>query len=372
MAELEKLWYTVKNEEEVYSPSLLIYPDRVKVNIARMIKIAGDINRLRPHVKTHKMAEITNMLIDQGITKFKCATIAETEMVARCGGKDVMLAVQPVGPNIDRFFRLKKEFKNIKISSIVDSEKIVDRLSSQAVFHNSTVNLWLDINNGMNRTGIIPGDNAKALVRKIIKMPGLVLEGLHVYDGHVNESDTLKRHKISNDIFSAVNDLVNELKSSGIDNLKIVAGGTPTFPVHILRKDVECSPGTTVLWDFGYGSSFSDMNFLYAAVLFNRVISKPSANLICIDLGYKAVASEMPQPRIKILGLDDYVIVGQSEEHMVIKTGAADNFEVGDTLYSIPVHICPTVDRFDKVSVVYDKTVTEQWDVIAGKRQIIY
>ena len=372
MNESERTWYKIKNEDEVYSPSLLIYPERVKVNILRMINMAGDVNRLRTHVKTHKMAEITRMQMDQGITKFKCATIAETGMVAQCGAEDILLAIQPVGPNIERFFRLKEQFKSSKISCIVDSEKIIDELSSLAVRYNTVANLWLDINNGMNRTGIAPGDDAGKLIKKITDMPGLVAEGLHVYDGHIHESDSEQRHKISNNAFSKVNDFYDELKSAGFGNLKIIAGGTPTFPVHILRKNVECSPGTVLLWDYGYSSSFSDMDFLHAAVLFNRVISKPAKDLICIDLGYKSVASEMPQPRVKFLGLDNYSVVGQSEEHMVIKTDMAESFEAGDTLYSIPFHVCPTVDRFDNVSVVLENIVTGQWNVVARKRQIDY
>ncbi|MDD4145392.1 MAG: hypothetical protein PHN68_12240, partial [Prolixibacteraceae bacterium] len=110
MNESERTWYKIKNEDEVYSPSLLIYPERVKVNILRMINMAGDVNRLRTHVKTHKMAEITRMQMDQGITKFKCATIAETGMVAQCEAEDILLAIQPVGPDIERFFRLKEQF----------------------------------------------------------------------------------------------------------------------------------------------------------------------------------------------------------------------------------------------------------------------
>ncbi len=372
MAVSEDLWYTIKNEDEVYSPSLLIYPERIEENIRRMIKMAGDVSRLRTHVKTHKMAEITRMQIDQGINKFKCATLAETEMVARCGGGDILLAIQPVGPNIERFFRLKEEFRNSEITCIVDSEKVTDQLSDMAVRYNTVAHLWIDINNGMNRTGIIPGESAGRLVRKISEMPGLIFGGLHVYDGHIHESDTERRHQISDDAFLTVNAFIDELKSAGFGNFKVIAGGTPTFPVHILRNDVECSPGTVLLWDYGYSSSFSDMDFLHAAVLFNRIISKPAKDLICIDLGYKSVAAEMAQPRVKFSGIDSYSIVGQSEEHMVIKTDKSESFEVGDAVYSIPVHICPTVDRFDKVSVVYDNLVTDHWDVIARKRQIVY
>ncbi len=95
---------------------------------------------------------------------------------------------------------------------------------------------------------------------------------------------------------------------AGFSQVRIVAGGSPTFPGHATREDVETSPGTILLWDYGYSSSFTDMDFMHAAVLFTRVVSKPAMDLICLDLGHKAVGSEMPQPRIMIPGIDDYTI----------------------------------------------------------------
>jgi D-serine deaminase-like pyridoxal phosphate-dependent protein len=366
----EYSWFPVENEAEITSPALLIYPERIRSNISGMIKIAGDATRLRPHVKTHKMPAIVRLQMEAGISKFKCATVSEAEMVAGCGAEDIILCVQPVGPNIARFFHLKEEFPATRFSCITDSGTVIARLSDMAVNKGLETNLWLDINNGMNRSGIAPGKKAAGLAQQINSMPMLKLEGLHVYDGHIRESDISQRQTLCDQAFAPVMNFINELKRAGIHNLKIVAGGTTTFPVHALRQDVDCSPGTPVLWDYGYSSLFPDMDFLHAAVLFTRIISKPAANMICLDLGTKAVASEMPHPRVIIAGLSDYKIINHSEEHMVIETSRADSMEPGDVLYGIPWHICPTVDRFDAVSVVNDCKVTEQWAVTARKRKI--
>jgi D-serine deaminase-like pyridoxal phosphate-dependent protein len=369
-SELDKNWYQINNGDEVPSPALLIYPDRIESNIRKMIEIAGSPDRLRPHVKTHKMSEIINLQMKYGINKFKCATISETEMVARCGASDILLAMQPVGPNIERFFRLKQEFKDIKISCIADNEEIIIQLSDKARKTGLETHIWLDINNGMNRTGVTPGEKATRLYERILDSPMLVAEGLHVYDGHIHEQDFSLRKKICDDAFVAVTSLIEELKNEGISPVKVIAGGTPTFPVHALRKDVETSPGTLLLWDWGYSSSFSDMAFLNAAILLTRIISKPGIDLLCLDLGHKAVASEMPQPRVKFLGLEKYTIVNHNEEHMVIRTASADKYRTGDALYAIPWHICPTVDRHDTVYVINDHNVTGEWNVVARKRKI--
>ena len=100
-------WYLLVNAADVFSPALLVYPDRIECNIKKMLEIAGSIHKLRPHVKTHKIPEIIKLQMKYGIYKFKCATISETEMVARCGAKDILMAIQPVGPNIARFFSIK-------------------------------------------------------------------------------------------------------------------------------------------------------------------------------------------------------------------------------------------------------------------------
>jgi D-serine deaminase-like pyridoxal phosphate-dependent protein len=363
-------WYMIDNEEDVFSPSLLVYPDRIEENILRMIKIAGSADRLRPHVKTHKMPEIVRMQMKHGISKFKCATIAEAEMVANCGAPDILLAYQPTGPNIKRFFELNSAFPITKFSCISDSEEVLTQLSKTATIRNTNIHIWLDINVGMNRTGIVPGKEAGRLAKIIIDLPMLSLEGLHVYDGHLHEPDPVLRRKMCDESFSAVPDLIEQLAKIGISSLKIVAGGSPTFPIHAQRKGIELSPGTLLLWDHGAGSAFTDMDFLHAAVLFTRVVSKPAKDLMCLDLGHKAVASEMPQPRIFIPTLNRYSVFSHNEEHMVLKTGEAVRMKIGTPVYAIPFHICPTVDRYDVVSVVRNGRVTEEWSVEARRRKI--
>jgi D-serine deaminase-like pyridoxal phosphate-dependent protein len=364
------LWYVVDNVDEVNSPALLIYPDRIEHNIREMVEISGGADLLRPHVKTHKMTEIIKLQMKLGIYKFKCATISEVEMVARCGATDILLAIQPVGPNLGRFFQLKHLFPDSKISCIADSAEVILQLSQMSCQTGLKTGIWLDINNGMNRTGIVPGEEAVRLYQMILDLPMIEAEGIHVYDGHISEPDLSLRQRLCNESFMPVLRLIGELEKAGACTIKIVAGGTPTFPIHALRTGVETSPGTTLLWDSSYSSAFQNMGFLHAAVLLMRIVSKPSKDLLCLDLGHKAVASEMPQPRVKLLGIETYSIITHSEEHMVIRTPEADNWKIGDALYGIPWHICPTVDRFDSVSVVNEHRVTGQWLVEARKRKI--
>src|SRR5690606_25922103 len=156
----------------------------------------------------------------------------------------------------------------------------------------------------------------------------------------------------------------------GIATPAIVAGGTPTFPIHAKRGGVECSPGTCVLWDAGYAASFPDLRFLNAAVLLTRVISRPAPDRLCLDLGHKAVASEMPHPRVFLPDLPDAVPVTHSEEHLVLETPHASRWPVGSALYAIPRHICPTVALHHSLQVVEDRRAIDEWQVTARRRQL--
>lgn len=365
-----KSWYEVRNVDRVSSPAILVYPDRIESNIRKMVEIAGHADRLRPHVKTHKMPEVVRLQMKHGISRFKCSTISEVEMVAGCGAKDILLAMQPVGPNLDRFFSLKDKFREATISCIADNAHDIERISSMSVKNNSKTPVWLDLNVGMNRTGIIPGDEASGLFRLAADSPMLVAEGLHVYDGHIHEHDADLRRKLCAEAFAPVAEMLKALEKDGFKNVRIVAGGTPSFPVHARNGNAELSPGTTLLWDYGYGQSYSDLQFLHAAVLLTRVVSKPSPGLLCLDLGHKAVASEMPHPRVMFPGLEDYTFTGHNEEHLVISTPVADKYRTGDVLYAIPWHICPTIDRHDKATVVRNNLAEGEWEIVARKRTI--
>jgi D-serine deaminase-like pyridoxal phosphate-dependent protein len=150
----------------------------------------------------------------------------------------------------------------------------------------------------------------------------------------------------------------------------IVAGGTPTFPIHARRPEVECSPGTCVLWDAGYAASCPDLDFLHAALVLTRVISKPSNSRLCLDLGHKAIAAEKPHPRVQFLNLPDANAVTHSEEHLVIETSRANEFAVGDVLYGVPRHVCPTVALHAEAVVIRNGIAEDKWKIAARDRRL--
>lgn len=349
-----------------------------------MIEMAGGAEKLRPHIKTHKTAEIVEMQLNQGIRKFKCATIAEAELLARCGAADILLAMQPVGADMTRFFDLMDAYPNAAFSALVDNKVTLKALSDLASTREAVVSLWMDINSGMNRTGIVPDEKAVALYMSLDADSHVKVLGLHAYDGHLRHTDVVERRKDCDRAFEKIESLKSQLEARGVEVPGIVAGGSPTFPFHARREGVEASPGTTLLWDAGYGGLFREMEFLPAAVLLTRVLSKPAENIICLDLGHKHLASEMSFPRVQFLNLEDVHQKSQSEEHFVLEhiaakgesdthaseLAAADGPDIGDEIYAVPTHICPTVAKYDRLLVVSEGKVIDSWSVAARDRRI--
>ena len=163
--------YSIDNPSGLLSPSLVIFRDVVRKNIETMISMARGPDRLRPHVKTHKMAAIVQMAREQGIARHKCATIAEAEMVAAAGGVDVLLAYPLVGPNLGRFARLIRDYPAATFRAIVDHPDSARALSEALSDQDRPVPVLLDLDVGMGRTGIDPGEAAAALYILVARLP---------------------------------------------------------------------------------------------------------------------------------------------------------------------------------------------------------
>ncbi len=334
-----------------------------------MVDIAGSPEWLVPHIKTHKMAEVIQMQLDAGIIRFKCATIAEAELLANTGARWVLIAYQLVGPNVQRLLHLKQKYPDVHFASLVDSLESARILSDQSA--KQPFSVFIDINNGMNRSGHPVNEDLYFLYKKIALLPYLDLQGLHVYDGHIRDADFAERKQHSDADFAPVEMLRNRLIADGSPAPMIIAGGTPTFNVHALREGVFCSPGTCPLWDWGYGDRFLDQPFQHAALVVTRVISKPTEGIITVDLGHKAVAAENPiERRFRFLNLENYEVLSQSEEHGVIRVKDWDTVQLGDLLYALPYHICPTVALHETAAVVENELVVDEWKVRARRRQI--
>lgn len=364
-------WFEVSNTREIDSPALLIHPERIRHNIHTMIHMAGSAGRLMPHVKTHKMKEVVQMQLEAGITRFKCATIAELEMCLDAGARNILMSYPLVGPKVERFIALRIKYPDATISSLIDNKDSALHLAEAFSRHGLTSLAYFDINNGQNRTGHPLDEKVFLDFLDLMKIKNLNIIGLHVYDGHIRDASLEERKNHSDNNFEPIYRLLDQIKGAGYPVPEVVTSGSPSFSSAVQRPGVYCSPGTILLWDWGYSTLVPEVDAQCAAVLMTRVVSKPSEGLITTDLGHKSVASENPiDKRIKFLNLSDAEPVSQSEEHLVLKVKDWDAVRVGDVLYGIPFHVCPSVALHDEAQVIRNNLRTETWSVAARKRRI--
>ncbi|NNV55845.1 D-TA family PLP-dependent enzyme [Panacibacter sp. KCS-6] len=363
-------WYQIENIATIDSPALVVYKQRVQTNIAHLLQMVHQqTDKLRPHVKTNKISEVCQMLLDAGITKYKCATIAEAEMLGLLHAPDVLLAYQPTAAKAARLFALISAYPQTHFSCLVDNLATATLLSAMAGENKMVLSVFVDLNTGMNRTGIKPTD-ATALCQQIQSLPNVHLTGLHGYDGHIRDTNVADRQQHADNAFATIIDVAEAINKEGEPPLTIVAGGSPTFPMHADRAGVECSPGTFVFWDWGYKHTMPDEPFEYAALVITRVVSIIDQTSITTDLGHKSVAAENPMPRVYFLNAPEVTPIGQSEEHLVAKVPDATKYQVGDVLYGVPLHICPTVALYETAVVIEKGLATTTWKVVARDRKI--
>jgi D-serine deaminase-like pyridoxal phosphate-dependent protein len=364
--------YAIADTSDIYSPGLIFFKDLIRRNLTRAIELAGSPARLRPHVKTHKTREIVGLELQAGITHHKCATLAEAEMLASCGADDVLVAFPLVGPNCGRLARLAAAYPRCRFSVTADHPAAVEALSRALTVAGQEADVLVDIDLGMQRTGLPPGPEAVELYRLIARQGGLRPGGIHAYDGHNRQESFDERRSAVLRQIEPVLRLRDVLSREGFPVPRLVVGGTPSFPVFagLDIPGLECSPGTLLLHDHGYGSRYPDVSgFTPAALLLTRVISRPTPTRITFDLGTKAVASDPPAgQRLVLQGVPDCQAVLHNEEHLVVETPAAGRFRPGDEALAIPAHVCPTCALHRHAYVVEGGKLTGTWEIAARDR----
>lgn len=367
--------YQIDDPSSLISPQLVFYEKQIDANIEKAVIEALDPKRLWPHVKTHKCREITRKLIAHGVTRFKCATIAECEMAAECGAECILLAYPLVGPNLMRFIRISEAFPQTNWYALFDDYDQLQKMDALASDAKRKISIFIDVDTGLNRTGV-PLDSVFDFALKCRQLRHISVEGLHCYDGQNGISSYELRFETIKKLVQREKSLQDRLKTELGSDLMIIAGGTPEFPCYIRLSDFFCSPGTLFLQDNGYKKLFSDMEYEPAAAVMSRVISNPKPGHFTLDCGYKGISSDPSGVRGVIAGLEDVTqSLFQNEEHWAfkMKEGYEDACpKVGDVLYIIPTHICPTSALYPNVPVVNDGKVTKWWEIYARNRKITF
>lgn len=362
--------YKLKDPDSIPTPAMLVFEDIVDQNIRALCDLSGAAN-VCPHVKTHKSVAVTRKQMAAGITVIKCATLRELEMVLEAGVCDAVLAYPLIQKTkLQRFAAIVRDNPHAAVHAIVGLVEHVHGLAEVAAQTGQTVNVMLDLDAGFHRTGVEPGARAMELYRLADADANLTAAGLHVYDGHDHATDLDEREQQAMAHIGDVKRLRDEMLATGMPVPRIVGGGSFSFPYYAREEGMLGSPGTSVYWDYGYASMMPDMPFRYAAAVLTQVVDlHPKQGTATTDLGTKAVSAEIPtDKRARFLGYDDARLVSQSEEHGVF-TFPGKCPAIGDYLYAIPGHVCPTTIRYPGSHVVNpDGDITDFWAHTARDR----
>ena len=358
--------YRVSKVESLDSPALLIYEDKVRENIARIGQLLGGYRRLRPHIKTHKCREVLRMQMAAGVDRVKCATRKEVELAASEGAREILWAYPMVGPLAQKAAALQQKYPGVVLDVLADDPRQIPTLSNACRSESVELGVMVDVNPGMNRTGLSDAD-ARDLARMIARTPGLRFSGLHTYGSPPAQGGVEEREAIYRQAIQRAVDTRRTLERAGTPVPRLIAGGSPDFLVAAKMEGVdEVSPGTWIFWDKGY-EDLAPGRFVYAALVLGRVISRPTATLFTVDAGYKSVSADPPLPHAQCLSVAGTTAIGRWEEHLLVRLDAPSSEPtVGTPVYIVPVHVCSTVNLWDEALVVNARgEVTGRWQIEA-------
>jgi D-serine deaminase-like pyridoxal phosphate-dependent protein len=362
--------YEVSSIADVLTPALLLYPEIIAANIDRTVELlGGNPDRWRPHIKTAKLGYTLRMLVARGIRNFKCATTLELLVACQCGAADVLLAYPSVGANALRVREITAQFPQVHISVLAENEEQLPQ------WRGSNVGIFLDINPGMNRTGIDQNNVGQALtLARAIATNGLNFRGLHYYDGQYGGIAEPERAAQAHAGYHRLLNLVSDLERSGLPVPEVITAGTPTFPCSLSFQGFRnaqfthrISSGTIVYCD---ATTFAQVPGLQcygpAVLVLTRVVSHPRQNIVTCDAGHKAVSADAGVPTCVVVGHPELTPLSPSEEHLplAVQEGAAAP-KIGDPLFLLPRHVCPTVNNFDHALLVRDGTIASMEEVSA-------
>jgi D-serine deaminase-like pyridoxal phosphate-dependent protein len=364
--------YRVPDLDQVLTPALVIYPALIASNIARTLALLnGDTDRWRVHIKTAKLGYTVRTLIEHGVRNFKCATTLELMTACDAGATDVLLAYPIMGANARRVRQIADQFPRTKISVLAENKHQVTQ------WRESGVGLFVDINPGMNRTGIEVSqpDRICGLIR-LIQSTGLEFRGLHYYDGQYGGLEEPRRTAAAHAGYDELLELVRTIEQHGLNIPELITAGTPTFPASLSyagfknRLINRISPGTIV---YGDATCLPQLPAPYgyapAALVVTRVISHPHEDIITCDAGHKTVSADAGVPTCVVVGHSGMNPLSPSEEHLPIGITNGPIVPVGESLYLLPRHVCPTVNNFDSALLVRDGRVIAVEKVSARGRE---
>ena len=349
---------------EIPTPALVVDIAAMERNIARMAGFfSGTGCKVRPHFKAHKTPAIARRQLAAGsCTGLTCATVGEAEViVAERLTDDILIANEAVGPGkAERVARLAAH-ADLKVA--VDSEAALEELAQAARAESVEVGVLVDVDVGLPRCGVAPGEPALALAKRVVSTDGVRLRGLMGYEGHVvGIEEREKREAGATESIERLLETARMVRAAALPCEIVSAGGTGTYDITGGMEGVtEIQAGSYVLMDTAYAKL--DIPFELAFSVLGTVVSRPKPELCVTDSGHKACTFDHGRPSVK--GVEGASVVFLSDEHASIALPAESGVAVGDRIELWPSHIDPTINLHDSIYALDGDEVAEVWPIAA-------
>lgn len=359
---------------DLETPALVIDLAVLDANIARMVATARKAgSRLRPHVKTHRMAAVADRLRRAGAEGICCAKVGEAEAFADAGFDDIFIANQVVGAS--RLIRLVELAARTRLAVGVDHAEHVGMLGAAFAAASAMIDVSIEIDTGQRRTGLATAEPAVALAQQILHADGLNLRGIYTHEGHdYQAADPAGVHVAAAESQQLMTGVAEAIQDATGAPCEVSMGSSPSFLLESFHAPIdELRPGTAVFNDASHAHLLGHADWCAATVL-ATVVNLPAPDRVVIDAGAKALTSDRRGPGVlantghgTVIGHPEAVITGVSDEHGVIAADASA-FAIGQTLRVIPNHICPCVNLYDHAFAARGGIVEAVWHVTARGR----
>jgi D-serine deaminase-like pyridoxal phosphate-dependent protein len=356
----------------VDTPALLVDEAILHQNIAEMAAAAKSFGvALRPHIKTHKSPKIARLQIAAGAVGIMCAKLGEAEVFAAAGIDDIAVGYQLLGePKIARLLTVMEQ---AQITVAVDAMDAALPLSRAMARQDRTLPVYLEIDTGHHRAGVPVGKPAVELALRIARLPGLRLAGIMTHEGHASAESPEMIRGTAIAAGEAMVETAEMIRTAGVELETVSVGSTPcaTYTPSV-PGITEMRPGTYVFRDtmgFRYGIFGPDR---CAVRYLATVASRPAPDRAVLDAGAKTLAADLSLGHPGhgyIVGHPNARIARLNEEHgVVILPEGEPGFALGERVEIIPNHVCTSVNLHDRMLVVRDGEIVDEWPVAARGR----
>jgi len=360
----------VADDQEIDTPRVVVDEAMLHHNIAAMAAFAASVGvAIRPHMKTHKTPQIARLQLAAGAIGATCAKLGEAETMVDLGGvEDVLLAYPVVGaPKERRLLELmERAHVTVALDSLVAGEALARAMSAAE----RVLDVYVEVNTGQDRAGARAGEEATALALALARLPGLRVVGVLTHEGHAGASLPGAIEAAALAAGRALVETAAAIRAHGLELPHVSVGSTPSSAFTPTVPGVtEMRPGTYVFNDnsvFRHGQLGPER---CAARIAATVVSRPSADRAILDSGSKTLAMDLSPSHPGhgyLVGHPVATIARISEEHGVVNLPPGEpGFAVGDRHEIIPNHVCPTINLTDRLLVVRDGRVVDEWMVAA-------